>query len=79
MSIIDRDAAQLEAAEAEVQRLRSTVGKSAEHKRGKISTALADDRKSAIENAWLVVEVGSSLYYVSGTFIGGASDDSADS
>lgn len=58
VNIIDRDAAQLKAAEAEVLRLWSTVGKSTQHKGGKISITLADDRRRAMEDAWLVIEVG---------------------
>jgi hypothetical protein len=58
-----------------VQRLRATVGKATQHKGGKISTTLAEDRKSAMENAWLVVEVINSLSYVLEPGKGGSSGD----
>lgn len=57
MNIIDRDVSKLQDAITEVQRFRATVGKETGHQGGKIATFAAEDRKTAMEGAWLVVEV----------------------
>jgi len=61
VNIIDRDPLQLKAAASEVEHRRSGPDTSmdgllANHRGGKVSTFLADDRMRALEGAWLTVE-----------------------
>jgi len=56
--------------------LRSRVGKAAQNKGGEINITSADDRKSAMEDAWLAVEVSDALSFILETIGRGSSGDS---
>ena len=59
--MIDRDPTQLRDAKLAVDKFRQSNAIQ-NHMGGGITTFSADDRKSALENAWLVVEVHLSVF-----------------